>query len=266
MSRFAVVVGRQRHLRGWRKDRPDHRDYKLAEPSLRAPIAPRSDLRSRMPPVRDQGQLGSCTAETGCEQVEFLEGKALASRLRSVLFLYGFTRILEGTPLSEDSGAEMRDVMSALAKYGVCYEETWPYEPPMERFQLEPSAAAVAEAAEHKALLYYRCASLRALRASLTQGFPVGFGFSVPENMLSDACAASGIVRMSSGTEGFDGGHAVTAVGHDDTMVIDGVPGALLCQNHWGVGWGIQGFFWLPYGFFDKGLADDPWTLRRARV
>ncbi len=266
MSRRALAGGRLRHLDGWRKDRPDRRDYLVSEPRLRTPIAARSDLRAKMSAIQDQGPIGSCTAQTGCEQMEFLEGQGRSDRLFSRLYLYARTRKLEGTPLANDSGAEMRDVMAALAKTGVCLDATWPYEPSETRFALEPTVAADAEAAQYKALFYYRCPSLRTLRASLCQGFPVGFGFSVPENMMSAECAASGMVHLPRGTEGFTGGHAVTAVGHDDTFVIDGVRGAVLCQNHWGVAWGIQGYFWLPYGFFERLLADDLWTLRRAEV
>jgi len=48
---------------GWIPDIPDQRDYLYAAPPafLRA-LPARIDLRKQRPPVYDQGQLGSCTA------------------------------------------------------------------------------------------------------------------------------------------------------------------------------------------------------------
>jgi C1A family cysteine protease len=62
------------------------------------------------------------------------------------------------------------------------------------------------------------------------------------------------------------GGHAVTAIGYDDDLVIDGEPGALLCRNSWGPRWGLDGNFYLPYGYWLRGLARDAWSLRSAEV
>jgi C1A family cysteine protease len=51
---------------GWRPDVPDHRDFHYgavlhaAEEQL--PIPDQIDLRPLMPPVQDQGEIGSCTA------------------------------------------------------------------------------------------------------------------------------------------------------------------------------------------------------------
>ena len=50
---------------GWTPDLPDHRDLKYAivrPEALAKPLPPMVDLRVQCPPVYDQGQLGSCTA------------------------------------------------------------------------------------------------------------------------------------------------------------------------------------------------------------
>ena len=64
------------------------------------------------------------------------------------------------------------------------------------------------------------------------------------------------------------GGHAVCAVGYDDTKIIKnshhGVAetiGALLIRNSWGTSWGNGGYGWLPYEYVLKGLATDWWSL-----
>ena len=48
---------------GWVPDLPDHRDHLYAAPATTLRRLPASaDLRPHCPPVYDQGQLGSCTA------------------------------------------------------------------------------------------------------------------------------------------------------------------------------------------------------------
>jgi C1A family cysteine protease len=270
MNRYATVLGVTRHLSGWKPDSPDHRDFRVPPPSIALPS--KVDLRANCPPVGDQGSIGSCTANASCEALEYLERTGKAARLFSRLFLYYYTRKYENTPATDDSGTQIRDAMKVLADMGVAYEETWPYDIPETRFSLEPSQDARDEALNHKALFYYRCPNLDTVKASLFQTFPVIFGFAVPNNMMTARCAQDGLVFYPAADEGFDGGHAVLAVGYDDAQVIGDQQGAILTQNSWGTGWGQQGFFWLPYGFFtnanpidpSSALASDCWTIRRA--
>ncbi len=254
-----------RNLRGWRRDRPDHRD-KLLAPSG-APLPARVDRRPQCPPVGDQNTIGSCAAAAGCKAMAFLQHNGNLDTPYSWLFLYFYVRQMEGSSPEDDSGCEIRDIMKTLATVGVCTDATWPYGDPSARYMLRPSDEASIEAGKYKAQFYYRCPSLHAIRASIAQGFPVEFGFRVPRNMMSVACAASGIVRLpTADDDGFDDRHAVLAVGYDDGFSIDGQQGAVLCQNSWGTDWGLSGFFWLPYRFFTLKLASDAWTIRRAAV
>jgi len=53
------------------------------------------------------------------------------------------------------------------------------------------------------------------------------------------------------------GGHAVMAVGYDDSSQ------RFIVRNSWGKGWGLGGYFTLPYAYLtDANLADDFWTVR----
>jgi C1A family cysteine protease len=264
--------GVARHLGGWRRDlavgRQAERRLKISPVTL----PDRIDLREQCPEVVDQGSIGSCVANACCSAMAFLEREALASLFFSRLFLYYFTRVAEGIPPTEDSGTLIRVAIQVLIERGVPYESTWPYDPAEERFSLVPSSEAQAEALEHRALFFYSCVntdgapSLFAIKASLSQGFPVVVGFAVPENMMSAECAETGIVEFPASGEGLVGGHAVLRVGYDDNMMVGSDKGAWLCLNSWGSSWGINGYFWLPYRFDTAGLAADPWTIRKAMV
>ncbi len=54
---------------GWIADLPDHRDLMYAAPmQVLTALPTTTDLRSKCPPVYDQGQLGSCTANAIADQ------------------------------------------------------------------------------------------------------------------------------------------------------------------------------------------------------
>ena len=57
---------------GWIPDVPDQRDHLYAAPAQYLKALPAlTDLRAKCPPVYDQGQLGSCTANAIGGAVEF---------------------------------------------------------------------------------------------------------------------------------------------------------------------------------------------------
>ena len=91
----------------------------------------------------------------------------------------------------------------------------------------------------------------------LTEGFPFVFGFAVYESFESDAVKKTGIVNLPKKDERQIGGHAVCAVGYDDTS------SRFLIRNSWGADWGMGGYFTMPYAYLDdRNLADDFWTIR----
>lgn len=258
MTRHQTINGKARHLHGWKRGRADSRDMRLKAPmfaSFRLP--PRASVRSLgFLKVEDQGDIGSCTCNSGTSAVEFAHRKQGRPDLQlSRLFAYAKVRILEGTPLEEDSGAEIRDVMKVLAHTGCAPEAAWPYD--LHKWTVNPGLAVDAEAAQHKIVVYYRCPTLSTVKASISQGFPVVGGFQVPANMMTGTCAASGLVRYAP-QEPNEGGHAVLFTGYDSD--ID----RLEFLNSWGEGWGDKGYGSLDRAsqWFAHGYCDDFWTVR----
>jgi C1A family cysteine protease len=96
------------------------------------------------------------------------------------------------------------------------------------------------------------------------------FGFSV-YNSFYQAQISGKVPFPASSGDPFLGGHAVVAIGYDDTIKIkNSIPGspvttgALLIRNSWG-NWGpMGGYLWMPYDFILKDLAEDFWTLNSA--
>ena len=102
---------------GWKPDLPDLRDFTYAVPHATAKALPaKVDLRPTCPPVYDQGQLGSCTANAIAGAIEFEQKKQkLTEFTPSRLFIYYNERVAEGTAPSVDSGAQIRDGIKSVA-------------------------------------------------------------------------------------------------------------------------------------------------------
>jgi C1A family cysteine protease len=246
---------------GWIPDLPDHRDLLYAAPQVFLQILPPSvDLRPKCPPVYDQGDLGSCTANAIAGALEFDLAREKAAVFRpSRLFIYYNERALEGT-VGSDSGAMIRDGIKSVAAQGDCPEPLWPYD--IAKFTDKPPAPCYEQAFKHKALLYQSVLqTLNQMKGCLASGAIFVFGFTVYASFESDAVAASGHAPMPAPGEKVLGGHAVCAVGYDDGHQW------FICRNSWGTGWGMQGYFTLPYAYLaDPNLSDDFWTIRTVQA
>jgi C1A family cysteine protease len=250
---------------GWTPDVPDQRDH-LYSMARRIRLPQLIDLRIAMPPVYDQGQLGSCTANAIAANIHYerrrqnFAGDFIPSRL----FVYYNERAMEGT-IASDSGAMIRDGIKSVGRLGDCPETQdgtakaapyWPYD--VASFTVKPSEACYANALKYRALDYWRVPRvLTQMKGCLAAGFPFVFGFSVYESFESDAVGRDGMVSMPQDGEQMIGGHAVLAVGYDEIMQ------RFICRNSWGASWGVSGYFTIPYAYLmDPNLSDDMWVIK----
>jgi C1A family cysteine protease len=213
-----------------------------------------------MPPIYDQGQLGSCTGNAISGAVDFENHKQDGSFLTpSRLWVYYQERVIEGT-VEQDAGAQIRDGMKAIANLGVCPETDWPYD--ITTFAQAPPQKDYTDALKDKVIKYQAVTQdLFALKSVLANGMPVVFGFTVYASFESQAVATSGIVPMPSPSENVVGGHAVVLVGYNDAV------DRFRVRNSWGTGWGQNGYFELPYLYVTSGsLASDFWVVQQTTV
>lgn len=240
---------------GWLKDPPDRRDrpYAPATATLEQTLPETVDLRGQsMPKIRDQGHLGSCTANAATTVVEFAErhDHDPDHDALSRLWTYWYSRQKIGTTGS-DSGSFIRDAFKVLAERGAPRERYWPYD--LDRFRDEPTAGE--RSAPHHRVLEYRSindSAERDMRACLAEGYPFAFGFAVYESFWD--VGADG-AWWPGPNEAIDGYHAVVCVGYDDDQWI--------VRNSWGAGWGDGGYFYVPRGFMATD-AYDCWTVRKV--
>jgi C1A family cysteine protease len=234
-----------KHGLGYIPDLGDPRDHTYA---LTHVVRPKSvDLRPKMPPVWDQGQLGSCTAFALTGAVAFLHGFT-----GSQLWLYYKERVMERTT-KQDAGAMIRDGIKVLAKEGLPPEDAWPYD--ISKFTKRPPAAANKAAKQELIGEYRRLSNFSSYLDCLATGNPFVVGITVFDSFESDAVAATGEVPMPGANENTVGGHAICVCGYRED-------GSFIVRNSWSEQWGDKGYFYLPRDYLaDINLATDAWTI-----
>ena len=245
------------------------------------------DLSYWLPPVgAGQGILPTCTAYVVKTVVEFLHRRKKiegAPFTASASFLYKLTLDRKKEKLSDSSialsGTSIRDTIQTLVELGVPRDEDWPYpaegEPDAERMIAKaPPSACYFSARKFKINKYFqidknermsRPALLAQIKAILASGLPCIFALKAMSALKeADGDKKGRIPYLPETVSDRASGHALVAVGYDDTFTIENNQGALLVRNSWGTGWGNQGYGWLPYQYVldDKSArVVDCWVL-----
>lgn len=220
-----------------------------------------------LPPVENQGNTNSCTANAAVGLVEYLYRWATGEYDDfSRLFIYYNARKLLG--LTTDKGTFIRTTFKALRVFGVPPEKEWPFD--VELLNQEPKPYHYAYASNFKTMNYARVDGygqppgtvLKQLKQILYTGFPVEFGFPVYSSIQN---LQNFLIPVPGKTDKQLGGHAVLAVGYNEDVVYlddkgESKKGAIIIRNSWGAGWGDHGYAFLPYWYFENAYTNDFWT------
>jgi C1A family cysteine protease len=197
----------------------------------------------------------NCTANAIAGLLEFdMIKQKITDFVPSRLFIYWIERYLEHS-VNYDAGAQLRDGMKGIARWGYPSETDWPYN--INSFRVQPPHNVVMEAAKHKVTDYSRVQQTSAqLKGALAQGYPICFGFTVFQSLETPSVSATGIIPLPGLNESTLGGHAISLVGFDDSK------NWYIIRNSWGTTWGAQGYGFMPYSYVENPqLSSDFWVV-----
>lgn len=243
------------HEYGWRRDRPDQRDFRF-KPTIEV-LPTQVDLRQGCPVAYDQDKLGSSTGQaiSGLMHYVLRKKNPHAAVQPSALFIYYHGRVIENS-INEDAGLEIRNGIKGLMQYGICPEQYCPHV--ISKFKKKPAKIAFNNVIPHNIDKYLRIDQVEHdLKSCLREGFPFVFGMGVYESFETEEVGRTGIVPLPNIQERLLGGYAVCGVGYDDDEK------KFIVRASRGSDWGIEGYFMLPYDYvLNVNLAADFWTIR----
>jgi C1A family cysteine protease len=243
------------HKMGWIPDVADVvNDYRYSGPIHDTAVLPKElDLRDEhMPPIWDQGALGSCTAFASLRAYEYAASvQGLPKISTSKLAQYYWSRLLMGAQyVHQDSGSTTTYALKAMAKYGVALEENDPYI--VSRFDKAPSRAATNDAHNRLVVKYETVPhSESAIKSALASGRLVVFGMTCYTSLEYDETGRTGIIPIPKRGERVIGGHEVAFAGWRSD-------GLMIVPNSWGEMAGDHGYYYMhPEMAFASGIISN---------
>jgi C1A family cysteine protease len=203
------------------------------------------DLRSFFTPIKNQGNVGTCTVFAITSIYEYILKKAESKDYDlSEHFIY------YNIPDSQDSkrakGTSYNDVIGVFKSIGVCEEVTCPYDPAT--VDKKPSDKAYQEALLHT-ICEVKGVTINHddIISALNDGYPVAISLRIFDSFCKDA---NGIVTTPSAE---DINKANSAMYH--AMVICGYSlddSTYIVRNSWGDKVGDKGYLYIPFDYIEN--------------
>lgn len=241
-----------------RPDLPDIRDYKYHALRMANPIDayPNGvDLRPEIYKIKNQGNLGACTAFALTELHEHVLNVKKSPLELSPLFLYYNERVVEND-INEDRGACLRDGCKSVVTQGNALERLWPYA--TSEFTIPPPILAYNDAKNRTLSKYVRLETVDDCMHCLISGQTFVAGITCYKSFLSNEVKETGNIPLPpiNSLDSVVGGHAIHIVGYDCTQK------RWIFQNSWSTEWGDKGFGYLPWEYLiNSDLCSDMWSV-----
>jgi len=225
---------------GWKKDKFDERDYIFKPKVVKLPD--KVSLEGWCPSVRDQGRLGSCTGfGIGGNLTALAKQQSAYTEWFSPTWVYNGGR-LYGNTLNWDSGAYPRDCLEFLVDNGSLLEHFRPYSDMLD-ISNPTTWSCAKEAKNYPVLSYTRITGDEfSVCQSLAEGHLVSLGCPWFNSwMYTDSDG-----KLPEIYDSLAGGHETLLYGYD---LVDKV---FYGQNSWGIEWGKDGRFLMPFSAWQE--------------
>lgn len=194
------------------------------------------DLRASLPPIRDQGQRGTCVAFAVTAGHEVSRAGGAGDDDLSEEALYWGCKRTDG---NWKGGTRFTSAAVALGRWGQPREADWPYDMGRRDGVAHSPPFRAGGIGWFRSGLLPVALTLADVRTHLDGGTPVVLSLTVfdtfyrPDDHGHIADPPAGATAR--------GRHAVLAVGHQ--------AGALLIRNSWGTTWALGGYAWIGDGY-----------------
>jgi C1A family cysteine protease len=195
------------------------------------------DLRKDMQPIRDQGQQGTCSAQTAAAMKEWQE------KIDVQFNAYMSPQFIYNLRTDSEEGMTPKETMEILYKIGIVPESYYPYETNKKITEKE-----LKYAEPYRILGYAQINTIDSLKKALYANGPCYIAFPVynPESMK--------FWIQESTSQEMLGGHATCVAGYlKDNFII---------RNSWSTSWGDYGYTYFP--FLEWGHQWECWTALDA--
>jgi C1A family cysteine protease len=210
---------------------PDVRDYRLASTILNFP----REFELEMPPVKNQGSVGSCVAHSIALVMEFYNQKQHNEDIQmSVGYIYG-NRV---SSLHTGSGMHTREALKDACAEGSVPYTLFPFNkevPEILEMVKKEKDNLFEKAQPYRFTSYVKVSTEEEIKTALYSGYPVVFAIK----WYNDAKVKDGV--LTSKQKDYNGSHCMVIYGWDDR--------GWKFQNSWGKLWGDGGCAILPYDF-----------------
>lgn len=252
---------------------------KISVPGAGMPLAASVDLSSKIPPIGNQGDQGSCAAwSTGYCYKSWAEKKKHPGRdLTDPQYQFSPSFIYNQVNGGVDQGTSLSKVFALLEKKGDVSIEEMPYDP--DDYTTQPTATQFEAAKQYRIpgdWGYFWCNedegpyrtpnNIADVKAWLASGRALVMAIPMYLDFPGYNGRPPSPYYVYNGTSPFDGGHGVAIVGYDDNINPGGSDadhrGGFLMANSWGTTWNgaSKGFIYLSYDFVKRYVLE-AWSM-----
>ena len=210
------------------------------------------DLSEFLPPVRSQGQQGSCSAWATSYYMKYLQ-ENIEHGVDSIVPILSPAYTYNTITMGECEGTAVTAHLQLLKDQGVCTWSSFPYtdqECIDQPNELHHEEASFSKIADFKRLSGENM--IDEMKALLVNQIPIVLSVALDQEFgKKDALNLTAYREHPMTSEDVTCSHAMLAVGYDDDK------DAFKLVNSWGPEWGDDGFVWVDYEAFANVLNDD---------
>jgi hypothetical protein len=212
----------------------DVRDYRIACASNETFPA---EFELDIPPVKNQGRVGSCVAHAISSVVEYYSRMyGDEEREMSVGYIYGNRT----NSKHKEKGMILREAIAVTCEYGDVIKKMFPdnLEVPEAIEKFEKNVFGLfTDGYKNRISSYYKCKGENEIKTALSKKCPVIFSV----RWYKDIKVNNGVIETTAEKKNESGRHAMVIYGWNEQ--------GWKIQNSWGDGWGVEGRAILPYDF-----------------